>query len=478
MTQFRDQLGGQRQVGVLMHVTSLPGSGPHGCFNQAAHDWISLLARHQVGVWQVLPLAPPDSTGSPYSSPSGFAISPQLFDPDQPLPEWTESSRQSYRAWCQSQSFWLKDHCRFDVLRKRFVSSPWWLWPKPLASRERAALRQLDKQEAAAMELESQRQWWLQQQWQQLRSHAKTNGVRILGDLPFYGAHDSADVWSRPGLFSLNPDGSLAQQSGVPPDYFAATGQLWSTPVYRWNRHRLQGFRWWLQRLERQLELFDLLRLDHFRAFAALWSVPGSDATAEKGSWIDSPGWAILKRLQRRCGGSMPLVAEDLGVITPDVEALRDGFSLPGMKVLQFAFDGNPNNAYLPHNFVGTDWVAYTGTHDNATAVGWWQEQSNQVKDQLQAILGHSVQAPGWDLLRLALATTADLAVVPLQDLMSLDDSARFNRPGTSSGNWSWRLAGSLDQLEGHLQGLQNLAQVFGRGAADGFSAGAEPSSS
>ena len=460
MTTLRQLLGGQRQVGVLLHVTALPD----GCFGPSARQWVELLARHRVGVWQVLPLAPTDGTGSPYSSPSGFALNPQLLDTSDPLPDWTPASYRTYQRWCRLQRLWLHDHCRFTVLRQRFEQVPWWQWPQPLAQRQRAALRAFDREHASALRQEAQRQWWLQQQWSRLRRHANEQGVKLLGDLPFYGAHDSADVWSRPGLFSLRSDGSLEQQSGVPPDYFSATGQLWSTPVYNWRRHRLNGYRWWLKRLERQLELFDLLRIDHFRALAGYWSVPGDDDTAMNGRWLPSPGRAILERLRRRCGGRLPLVAEDLGVITPDVEALRDQLQLPGMKVLQFAFDGDPANPYLPHNYGAGSWVAYTGTHDNATAIGWWQGLPQDGRQQVEALLGHPVQAPGWELLRLALASTADLAVVPLQDLMSLDDAARFNTPGTATGNWCWQLEGSLDGLEGHLAGLAELARMHHRG--------------
>ena len=244
--------------------------------------------------------------------------------------------------------------------------------------------------------------------------------------------------------------------------------------MYRWSRHRLNGYRWWLRRLERQLELFDLLRIDHFRALAGYWSVPGDDDTAQNGRWLPSPGRTILQRLQKRCGGLLPLIAEDLGVITPDVEALRDGLQLPGMKVLQFAFDGNPANPYLPHNFAAGSWVAYTGTHDNATAIGWWQELSPEQRTQVEAVLGHPVEAPGWQLLRLALASTADLAVVPLQDLMSLGDEARFNRPGTASGNWNWRLQGDLHALDGHFSGLQQLAACYDRGSSGAPQSGTE----
>jgi 4-alpha-glucanotransferase len=458
-----------RQAGVLLHVTALPGPQQSGSFGQEACDWIDLLSRHGVGVWQVLPLAPPDATGSPYSSPSGSALNPQLLDRARLDAEgWSESNpdqRQAFEHWRQRQHHWLQDHCRFVVLKRLHGGQPWWLWPADLAQRRVQALQQLDRQQAGALRDEALLQWHLQRQWQALRRHAQQAGVQIVGDLPFYVAHDSADVWSRPDLFAIRPSGRLLQQSGVPPDYFSATGQLWGTPVYRWSRHWLSGFGWWIRRLLRQLELFDLLRLDHFRALQAFWSVPGDAPTAENGHWRLSPGWpllgllwvACLRRGLLRCG-RLPLIAEDLGVVTPGVEWLRDGFALPGMKILQFAFDGDAANPYLPVNFKGRRWVVYTGTHDNATTLGWWWQLDQESRQRVEQTLGAAVQAPGWQLAELALNSRADLAVVPLQDLLELGDEARFNTPGTASGNWSWRLQQPIASLEGPLKGYGEMA--------------------
>ena len=458
-----------RQAGVLLHVTALPGPQQSGSFGQEACDWIDLLSRHGVGVWQVLPLAPPDATGSPYSSPSGSALNPQLLDRARLDAEgWSESNpdqRQAFERWRQRQHHWLQDHCRFVVLKRLHGGQPWWLWPADLAQRRVQALQQLDRQQAGALRDEALLQWHLQRQWQALRRHAQQAGVQIVGDLPFYVAHDSADVWSRPALFAIRPSGRLLQQSGVPPDYFSATGQLWGTPVYRWSRHWLSGFGWWIRRLLRQLELFDLLRLDHFRALQAFWSVPGDAPTAENGHWRLSPGWPLLGLLWLAClrrgllrGGRLPLIAEDLGVVTPGVEWLRDGFALPGMKILQFAFDGDAANPYLPVNFKGRRWVVYTGTHDNATTLGWWWQLDQESRQRVEQTLGAAVQAPGWQLAELALNSRADLAVVPLQDLLELGDEARFNTPGTASGNWSWRLQQPIASLEGPLKGYGEMA--------------------
>ncbi|MCX5949554.1 MAG: 4-alpha-glucanotransferase [Cyanobacteria bacterium] len=502
-----------RSCGVLLHPTSLPGTAGCGSFGAAARDWIDLLLRQGVGVWQLLPLAPTDGTGSPYSSPSGSALNPWLIDADDLLAaglissaehadlpgggyshlvpstaaaraaavavalgrHWSEQPRerqQLFADWRRSQAFWLVDHCRFMVLRRRQQGRPWWEWPGPLAQRQGRALRQLEAEHGPELLDEALLQWQLHHQWAQLKRRARAGGLRLVGDLPFYVAHDSVDVWCRRCLFSLGLDGQLQQQSGVPPDYFAATGQLWGTPVYRWWRHRLSGFRWWLKRLELQLDLFDLLRLDHFRALESYWSVPGADTTAEHGHWRPSPGQALLARLDRRCrrqgrllpDGRLPLIAEDLGVITPEVEALRDRFLLPGMKILQFAFDGNDDNSYLPANYKGERWVVYTGTHDNATTEGWWQSLDDDSRSRIGNLVGHPVTSPSWQLLELALASRAELAVVPLQDLLHLDDGARFNTPGTVEGNWSWRLQGPIEELEGALQGYGAIAARYGRG--------------
>jgi 4-alpha-glucanotransferase len=506
------EVASQRQCGVLLHPTALPGTPACGTLGEAARQWIDLLAREGVGVWQLLPLAPTDGTGSPYSSPSGSALNPWLIDADDLVTEglirpedrdrlpaagterleptaatersaaiaaallgrWQEQPSQHHRdfeLW-RRQHPWLVDHCRFMVLRRLQQGRPWWEWPGPLAQRQSRALRALEREQGPALLQEALLQWQLQHQWHGLQRLAHARGVRLVGDLPFYVAHDSADVWRHRALFALRLDGSLLEQSGVPPDYFSASGQLWGTPVYRWWRHRLGGFRWWLDRLERQLELFDLLRLDHFRALEAFWSVPGGDPTAEHGTWQPSPGQALLTLLRWRCrrrrlllpDGRLPLIAEDLGVITPGVEALRDRFALPGMKILQFAFDGHADNPYLPENYTGTRWVVYTGTHDNATTLGWWQALDGEARGRVAAVVGDHIQAPSWQLLELALASNAELAVVPLQDLLELDDRARFNTPGTTEGNWSWRLQDPIAGLGGPLHGYGAMAARYGRG--------------
>jgi 4-alpha-glucanotransferase len=499
-----------RTTGVLLHPTALPGSQVCGSFGEPSRRWLHQLASSGIGVWQLLPLAPPDPTGSPYSSPSCFAINPWFLDAadlssegyisaeamaalpgaDAPVdgvgpldfdlatqrsdaladalvahwPQQDNSRKDAFNHWCANQA-WLADHVHFMVLHHKH-HGPWWTWPAALASHQSKALQDWAAEQGDALLREKLLQWHLDRQWQAIHDLAKELGIQLFGDVPFYVSSDSADVWSHRHLFTIEADGRLTTQSGVPPDYFSETGQLWGSPVYRWARHRLSRFRWWRLRIGRQLQLVDLLRLDHFRALAGFWAVPGADSTAENGRWESSPGRSLLSKLQQDCGGVLPLIAEDLGVITPDVESLRDDFELPGMKVLQFAFDGEVNNPYLPENISGERWVVYTGTHDNATTLGWWQQLDDGGRHRISRRAPGAVEAPAWALFDMAFATTARLVVAPLQDLMHLDDQARYNTPGTSEGNWSWRLPRFDHALDGALKGYGERGAVWGRSLA------------
>ena len=503
-----------RSSGVLLHPTALPGSPVCGSFGEPSRRWINLLADHNIGVWQLLPLAPPDSTGSPYSSPSCFALNPWFLDAgdlqrdgfirqetshtlpgadapvsgvehldfeladrrssslaDALLDAWhqqDQSRHDSFNRWCKTQE-WLEDHARFSVLHAQH-QGPWWSWPSDLAHHNTNALKSWSEEHANDLLRIKLQQWHLDRQWQAIRDLARQRGVLLFGDLPFYVSADSSDVWSHRNLFTIKENGELTTQSGVPPDYFSETGQLWGSPVYRWGRHRLTRFRWWRKRIARQRQLADLLRLDHFRALAAYWAVPGGDKTAQNGHWQSSPGHSLLSKLRHDGGGFLPLIAEDLGVITPDVEALRDGFQLPGMKVLQFAFDGLADNPYLPENIEGRRWVVYTGTHDNPTTLGWWNRLDHDSRKRISARVHGEMEAPAWHLFDMAFATPAELVVAPLQDLLHLDDAARFNTPGTSEGNWSWRQPSFDGDLEGALKGYGERGSIWGR-SRDGASA-------
>ena len=503
-----------RSSGVLLHPTALPGSPVCGSFGEPSRRWINLLADHNIGVWQLLPLAPPDSTGSPYSSPSCFALNPWFLDAgdlqrdgfirqetshtlpgadapvsgveqldfeladrrssslaDALLDAWhqqDQSRHDSFDRWCKTQE-WLEDHAHFSVLHAQH-QGPWWSWPSDLAHHNTNALKSWSEEHANDLLRIKLQQWHLDRQWQAIRDLARQRGVLLFGDLPFYVSADSSDVWSHRNLFTIKENGELTTQSGVPPDYFSETGQLWGSPVYRWGRHRLTRFRWWRKRIARQRQLADLLRLDHFRALAAYWAVPGGDKTAQNGHWQSSPGHSLLSKLRHDGGGFLPLIAEDLGVITPDVEALRDGFQLPGMKVLQFAFDGLADNPYLPENIEGRRWVVYTGTHDNPTTLGWWNRLDHDSRNRISTRVHGEMEAPAWHLFDMAFATPAELVVAPLQDLLHLDDAARFNTPGTSEGNWSWRQPSFDGDLEGALKGYGERGSIWGR-SRDGASA-------
>jgi len=306
-------------------------------------------------------------------------------------------------------------------------------------------------------------QWHLDKQWKDIKNFAKLCNVNLIGDLPFYVSWDSADVWSNKSLFSIFKNGTLIFQSGVPPDYFSSTGQLWGTPTYFWSKHKNTNFYWWRKRFKRQFELMDLLRFDHFRGLAGYWRVNGNSKTAISGKWISSPGRSILNKLKIDLGTEyLPIIAEDLGVITPDVEKLRKNFELPGMKILQFAFDGNEDNPYLPNNIEGENWVVYTGTHDNSTCISWWECLENNAKKRIKDEYKFS-ENPSWSLIKIGMDTKANLFIAPIQDILSLDDSSRLNIPGTIKNNWKWKLNRPLGEIEDNLRRFSDLGNSFGR---------------
>ena len=451
----------EREFGVLLHLTSLPGATTWGALGRAADHFLDWLALSGAGVWQILPLGPVGADGSPYYARSTHAGNPRLIDVealgapgagagregDEPFDSWharavaaaaralIELGEPGFLEWRAAQSFWLDDYALAVALAEEHATSAWWEWPAALRDREGTALGTARARHAARCLEVAAEQYLFHHQWRALRARAAARGIRLFGDLPMYLAPDAVDVWVHRELFELDATGQPATVAGVPPDYFAVDGQLWGNPVYRWSEHRRSGFAWWLERLGAELELCDFVRLDHFRALESYWAIPAG-ARARDGVWCPAAGAELLAAARERFA-SLPIVAEDLGVITPAVEALRDAFALPGMRVLQFGFDGNPSNVHLPHNWHG-DVVAYTGTHDNDTLAGWLAGLDAGTRERVRAYVGSDSLQEG--LLRVLFGSVARLAVVPVQDLVGLGSGARMNVPGTVGDNWRWQL--------------------------------------
>jgi 4-alpha-glucanotransferase len=445
-----------RRSGVLLPVFALP-RGAAGA--AVAREFIDWLAAAGFSVWQLLPIGPTGADGSPYWLRSDQATHTALIDRQ-------EFSREQYLSWCERERDWIHDYALFEALAAAHDGAPWQDWPVALRNRQPEALAQVRAAHAGAIERITLDQYLADRGWRELRAHANTRGIALFGDLPIYVAPDSVETWVHRRQFQLDADGRPAALAGVPPDYFAADGQLWGNPVYDWDAMAADGYAFWRARVRRALARFDLLRLDHFRGLVAYWRVPAGAATARQGSWQPAGGPALLRALQelargREHIGSWTYVAEDLGVITPDVEALRRDFGLPGMRVLQFAFDGSAANPYLPHRHT-RDSVVYTGTHDNDTTLGWYQGLDDTVRARVDYVVrAHTGEMPD-ALIHAALGSVADLAVIPVGDLLGLGSAARLNTPGTTVGNWQWQLpAGALTpQLAAQLRYAN---QVFGR---------------
>ena len=495
----------KKSLGILMHPSCIPGGRVCGTFGRGAKNWIKKLNGYGIEYWQFLPLTPTDSTGSPYSSPSSFALNPWFLDIDYLIKEgyifvsnleelgptyqnkdhfdfdaannlskklgylllkgWSyqsEERKNDFNKWIENNS-WVDDYALFVVIREEFNMLPWWQWPKEFKIKNNEFLESWINTNSEKILIEKLIQWHLDEQWSAIKKFAKLYNVKLIGDLPFYVSRDSADVWSNKSLFSIFKNGDLIFQSGVPPDYFSSTGQLWGTPTYFWSKHKNTNFDWWRKRFKRQFELMDLLRLDHFRGLAGYWRVNGNSKTAISGRWINSPGRTLLNKLKIDLGTDfLPIIAEDLGLITPDVEKLRKIFKLPGMKVLQFAFDGNEDNPYLPKNIEGENWVVYTGTHDNATSISWWECLEKNDKIRIKDEYKFS-ENPSWSLIKIGMETNANLFIAPIQDILSLDDSSRLNIPGTVKNNWKWKLNRTLDEIEDNIKRFSDLGNSFGR---------------
>jgi 4-alpha-glucanotransferase len=438
---------GERHAGVVCHVTSLPGTGAGGRLGAEALQFVEFLARAGLRLWQVLPLNPPDRYGSPYQSTSLSACSTLLADWDRVeqaggLAALRRRDGDAFGEFCARERPWLDDFAVYSVA-EQVLAAPWWQWPAPLRAHEAQAVVDFAVRHAEAVEQVRLQQFVVFSQWHAVRRAANARGVRLLGDIPLYPALASADVWANQDLFELTTEGQPIEVAGVPPDYFSATGQLWGNPLYAWSAHAADGFRWWLARIGVQLELFDAVRIDHFRGLEAYWSIPAAATQATAGRWRPAPGHALLDAVQARFP-ALPLVAEDLGIITPAVEALRDAFALPGMRVLQFAFSGDPTNPHLPDNFV-PETLAYTGTHDNDTSLGWYQSLDDATRRNVDQFLGGAPEMP-WSFIEAVFASCANSALAPLQDYLALDSDGRMNTPGRAQGNWRWQCRpGQLD---------------------------------
>lgn len=496
----------ERSSGVLLHPTSLPTPFGIGDLGPRSHAWVDTLARAGQGLWQMLPVGPTGYGDSPYQSPSTFAgnlnlVSPELLaaeglagpgdvdgcrlPPAGPVRytdviprKWrlvraawerfragdgSAALRAAFQAFRAAEAGWLDEFARFHAIKDEYGGKPWWEWPAPLASHDARAL--VATGERLVDEIDAHRfgQFLFFRQWSALRHHARANGVRVIGDLPIYVAHDSADVWANPELFALSPDRVPLEVAGVPPDYFSTTGQLWGNPVYAWDAHRRTNFRWWVERMRGATKLFDVIRLDHFRGLEAYWAVPFGDPTAERGVWRKAPGAELLAALRADLG-DLPVIAEDLGFITPEVDALRERFALPGMRILQFAFGGAVEPRFLPHRF-SRDVVAYTGTHDNDTTAGWVEKLTPGERAELNRYAPGAATAPVAALLRLGWASVADLVLAPLQDLLNLGSEARLNTPGTTTGNWLWRANERDIDSADWVTHLRELTEVYERTA-------------
>lgn len=437
-----------RRAGVLLHVTSLPpssGTTGRGTLGEQAYRFVDFLSAAGVTVWQVLPLVPVhEEELSPYNALSAMAGNPDLIDrrrqADSGLSDsgsLTSAQRAEYGSWCEAHASWLEPYAEYSVLRDLFGRRDWQDWEPGLRDRDPARLEEVLTPHAARLEQLRFEQWVFDSQWAELRAYAAQAGILFFGDLPIFVAAFSADVWANREMFELDAQGRPITVTGVPPDYFAVDGQRWNNPHYAWDRMAADDFAWWRARIARQRELFDLVRIDHFRGFEAAWHVPLKAKTAREGHWVKGPGSEVVRALVETAGEGT-LVAEDLGVITPEVTALRDDFRLPGMKILQFAYNDDPKNPYLP-KFHGKWSVVYTGTHDNDTTLGWWEGTDKQTRAKVLAAVPDPDEAMPWALIRLALSSTARLVVVPAQDLLELGTESRMNVPGVADGNWAWQ---------------------------------------
>jgi len=491
-----------RASGILLHPTSLPGRYGIGDLGLAAYEFVDFLVGAGQQLWQILPLGPTGYGDSPYQCFSAFAGNPLLIcleklledghlKPDElavapAFPEdWvdygavirfkipllkrslvtfehqaTATEKAEFAQFIEDHRVWLDDFALFMALKDHHGGAVWNAWPADIATRQPRALEHWRKALAREIRTQQYLQFQFFRQWKTLKRYANERGIRIIGDIPIFVAYDSADAWANPEQFYFDEAGRPIVVAGVPPDYFSETGQLWGNPLYRWDVMAQDGYRWWIRRLQATLELVDIVRLDHFRGFVGYWAVPATEKTAVNGEWREGPGadlfWAVEQAL-----GQLPIIAEDLGFITPEVRALRDQFQFPGMKILQFAFSTDADDPFLPHNYE-RNCVVYTGTHDNDTTIGWYQTAPPHEQDFVRRYLARDGHDIAWDLMRLAQSSVADLAITPLQDVLRLGSEARMNLPSRAAGNWRWRYRREV--LTHELQGqLREMAILYGR---------------
>ena len=492
----------QRSAGVLLHPTSLPGPHGIGDLGPEAYHFVDWLVSAGQSIWQVLPTTPIGPGDSPYQSVSAFAGSPLLVALEPLIAKgWLAApvlpksgfvaaqvdyahvvpwrlaqlraasegyfdkgateERVAFSAWCEQHAHWLDDYVLFMALERAHDGAPWWQWPAALRRRDPAALARARRKLATEIRHWQFVQWCFDTQWTALKAYANDRGVFLMGDLPIFIAHHSADCWARPDLYTLDAHFQPTVVAGVPPDAFTAEGQRWGNPLYRWDRMAAEDYAWWVARVRRALTQADAFRIDHFRGFAAYWEVPATSPTAIDGRWVPGPGKAVFDALAQALG-PLPIVAEDLGVITPDVVALRDGCGFPGMRILQFAFGDDARNVYLPHHHTPAS-VVYTGTHDNNTSRGWWGSIGEAERSYAGSYLAATAKDVHWAMIRAALNSVANTAIVPMQDVLGLDGHHRMNLPGSATGNWRWRFDWSMVGAEpARVLGL--LTAASGRG--------------
>lgn len=491
-----------RSSGILLHPTSLPGKHGIGSFGKDAFRFIDFLAEAGQKLWQILPLGPTGYGDSPYQCFSSVAGNPLLINLDllveqgflskkdlKSNPNLLDSevdyefvihykfdklktayanfqasgnaeAKNDFASFCAANTHWLEDFALFMALKGEHNQVAWQEWDPAYVNRDPKALQEFSENHVDEIDFRRFIQWLFFRQWASVKEYANSKGIKIIGDIPIYISGDSVETWTQPQIFLFDENKNPVKVAGVPPDYFSKTGQLWGNPIYDWEYHKKTNFIWWKERIKANLELFDMVRIDHFRGFSEFWAVPFGEETAMNGEWLPCPGDELFTSLKDEFG-ELPIIAEDLGVITDDVVALREKFGFPGMKILQFAFDSDEDNDYLPHTY-DKNFVVYTGTHDNDTATSWYKLASNENKTSVREYLGHKPEKGAWDFIRLAHSSTANMSVIPLQDLLNLGNEARMNLPGTTQDNWKWRFKKG-DLTKALAKRMRKLTKVYGR---------------